>query len=82
MAGFRKNWVSKAMLYLAFHFPFRQLKVSKLFGTVPETNVKAHESNLRLGFRDECLVEGVCIVVKWVVCILCQCWSLSVSGST
>lgn len=59
MAGFRKNWVSKAILYLAFHFPFRQLKVSKLFGTVPETNVKAHESNLRLGFRDECLVEGV-----------------------
>jgi hypothetical protein len=59
MAGFRRNWVSKAMLYLAFDFPFRQLKVKKLFGTVPESNIEAYESNLRLGFREEYLVKDV-----------------------
>ena len=59
MAGFRKNWVSKAMLYLAFHFPFQQLKVKKLFGTVPERNVAARNSNLRLGFKVEYMTEDV-----------------------
>lgn len=59
MAGFRKNWVSKAMLYLAFHFPFQQLKVGKLFGMVPERNVVARNSNLKLGFKIEYMTEGV-----------------------
>jgi hypothetical protein len=59
MAGFRKNWVSKSMLYLAFHFPFRQLKVKKLFGMVPERNVDARNSDLRLGFKIEYMTEGV-----------------------
>ena len=59
MAGFRKNWVSKAMLYLAFHFPFRQLKVKKLFGTVPERNIEARNNDLKLGFKIEYMVESV-----------------------
>ena len=59
MAGFRKNWVSKAMLYLAFHFPFRQLKVKKLFGMVPERNVEARISDLKLGFKIEYLTHDV-----------------------
>jgi hypothetical protein len=59
MAGFRPNWVSKSMLYLAFHFPFQQLKVKKLFGAVPERNVAARNSNTRLGFKIEYMTEDV-----------------------
>ena len=59
MAGFRKNWVSKSMLYLAFHYPFQQLGVKKLFGLVPERNHVARNSNLRLGFIVEYLAEDV-----------------------
>ena len=59
MAGLRKNWVSKSMLYLAFHFPFKQLKVKKLFGMVPERNVEARNSDLRLGFKIEYTTDDV-----------------------
>jgi hypothetical protein len=59
MAGFRKNWVSKSMVYLAFNYPFQQLKVGKLFGLVPERNYLARNANLRLGFKMEYLAEGV-----------------------
>ena len=59
MAGFRKNWVSKSMLYLAFHFPFRQLKVKKLFGMVPERNVEARNNDLHLGFKIEYMIDDV-----------------------
>ena len=59
MAGFRKNWVSKAMVYLAFDYPFNQLRVKKLFGTVPERNIDARNSDLHLGFKIEYLTHDV-----------------------
>ena len=59
MAGFHPQWVSKGMIYLAFDYPFRQLKVNKLFGTVPERNVKARDNDLHLGFKIEYLIEDV-----------------------
>jgi hypothetical protein len=59
MAGFCKNWVSKAMVYLAFDYPFNQLKVKKLFGQVPERNVVARNNDLHLGFKIEYLAEDV-----------------------
>lgn len=59
MAGFRKNWVSRPMIYLAFDYPFRQLKVNKLMGTVPERNVRARDNDLHLGFKIEHLSPDV-----------------------
>jgi hypothetical protein len=59
MAGFRKNWVSRGMVYLAFDYPFRQLKVNKLMGTVPERNFVARNNNLHLGFTIEHLSPDV-----------------------
>lgn len=59
MAGFRKNWVSKSMLYLAFNYPFVQLNVKKLVGLVPEWNYRARNSNLRLGFQIEYKVDDI-----------------------
>jgi hypothetical protein len=47
------------MLYLAFDYPFRQLKVQKIFGLVPERNHAARNFDLKLGFKIEYLAEGV-----------------------
>lgn len=59
VAGFRKGWANKALLYLTFDYPFRQLKVGKLFGLVPERNVRARNFNLHVGFQIEYLAHGV-----------------------
>lgn len=59
MAGFDPHWVNRAMIYLAFDYPFNQLKVKKLIGLVPESNVRARNANLKLGFKAEYLIEDV-----------------------
>jgi hypothetical protein len=59
MAGFQRNWVNKAILYLAFNYPFVQLGVKKLFGMVPERNVAARNNDLHLGFKIEYLTHDV-----------------------
>lgn len=59
MAGFDPHWVNRAMLYLAFDYPFRQLKVKKLIGLVPESNERARIANLKLGFKIEYLIADV-----------------------
>ena len=59
MAGFDPHWVNKAMVYLAFDYPFNQLKVKKLIGMVPERNVKSRNNTLHLGFKIEYLMEDV-----------------------
>lgn len=59
MAGFHPQWVNKAMVYLAFDYPFNQLKVRKLFGNVPEWNIKSRNNTLHLGFKVEYLVPDV-----------------------
>jgi len=59
LAGFRPNWVSKALLYLGFHYPFVELGVKKVFGLVPESNVTARNVNLHLGFKIEILLADV-----------------------
>ena len=59
MAGFDPHWVNRAMIYLAFDYPFNQLKVKKLIGLVPESNVRARNANLKLGFKIEHLIEDV-----------------------
>ena len=58
-ACFNKRAVSKAMMYLAFHYPFEQLKVKKIFGLVPERNVSARNFDLKLGFKIEYLTDDV-----------------------
>jgi hypothetical protein len=59
VAGFCKNWMSKALLYLTFHYPFRQLKIKKLIGLVPEWNVVSRNLSLRMGFRIEYTIYDV-----------------------
>jgi hypothetical protein len=59
MAGFQRNWVNKAIIYLAFNYPFVQLGVNKLFGLVPERNTVSRNNTLHLGFKVEYLTPDV-----------------------
>lgn len=68
MAGFRPDWANRDMLWVAFDYPFNQLGCKKLFGQVPESNPKALEIDLKLGFKiiakiDDVFPDGALIVV-------------------
>lgn len=59
MAGFAERWANRDMLWAAFHYPFEQLKVERVFGQVPETNTTALEINRKLGFKEVVRIPGV-----------------------
>jgi hypothetical protein len=58
-AGFAPSWVSRALIWLAFDYPFRQLDVKKVIGLTPESNVVARNTAIRFGFKIEYLVHDV-----------------------
>ena len=63
-------WLSRDMLYVIFDYPFRQLCVKRIFGQVPEDNVRAIAFNENIGFSTVARVEGVfpnnvaCLVMR------------------
>jgi len=59
VAGFRKDWVTRDLIWVCFHYPFVQLGVKRIFGQVPETNTKALEFDLRFGFKILTKIDGV-----------------------
>jgi RimJ/RimL family protein N-acetyltransferase len=59
VAGFAPNWLNRDLLWIAFSYPFDQLKVTKLFTQTPSDNRKALDFNTNLGFKDEARIEGV-----------------------
>lgn len=68
VAGFVHDWINRDMLWVAFDYPFNQLGCKKLFGQVPETNSKALEFDLKLGFKiitkiDDVFPDGALIVL-------------------
>ena len=52
-AGFDPHWLSRDMLWMAFHYPFEQLGVRKITGTIHSGNRKAILFDLKLGFTEE-----------------------------
>jgi len=56
-AGFSKTWLSPDMLWLVFHYPFCQLKVDKVCGTVPFSKQELVDFNCRLGFQVEARIK-------------------------
>lgn len=57
-ASWSRHWLSNDMLWAAFDYPFVQLKVSKVAGTVPSTDPLLVDFNKRLGFVEECRIKG------------------------
>jgi len=59
VASFDPHWLDRDMLWMAFHYPFEQLGVQKLFTQTPSNNLKALDFNRKLGFKDEARIAGV-----------------------
>lgn len=67
-AGFVPNWATREILWMMFDYPFNQLGCKKVFGQVPETNTRALEIDLRLGFKivakiEDVFPDGACYVL-------------------
>lgn len=68
-AGFEPNWATRDFLWVLFDYPFNQLGCRKVFGQVPETNTRALEIDLKLGFKivakiDDVFPDGACLVLS------------------
>lgn len=68
MAGFKPNWASRDLIWMVFHYAFVQLDCRKVFGQVNETNARALEIDLKLGFKivakiDGAFPDGACLVL-------------------
>jgi RimJ/RimL family protein N-acetyltransferase len=59
VAGFDPRWINKDMLWITFHYPFEQLGVRKITGTIPSGNRNALLFNAKLGFVEEARVADV-----------------------
>jgi RimJ/RimL family protein N-acetyltransferase len=53
------RWIDRAILWMAFDFPFNKLGVKKIFGTIKESNRKALDFDLKLGFNLEARITDV-----------------------
>lgn len=58
-AGFHPKWISRDLLWVSFDYPFNQLGVKRIFGQVPESNTKALEFDLKIGFKVVTKIDGV-----------------------
>lgn len=56
-AGFSRTWLVGNMLWLVFDYPFNQLHVHKVAGTINSNNKELLDFNLRLGFKEEARIK-------------------------
>ncbi|MCK1742169.1 GNAT family N-acetyltransferase [Bradyrhizobium sp. 139] len=59
VAGFDPHWINRDMLWITFHYPFEQLGVQKITGTIPTGNPKAVLFNRKLGFVEEARIADI-----------------------
>lgn len=56
-AAFNKYWLGGNMLWLVFDYPFNQLKVNKVAGTIPSYREDLIAFNQKLGFKEEARIR-------------------------
>lgn len=59
VASFRRKWVSRELLWLAFDYPFSQLGVRKIFAQVMLGNEAVLRVARHVGFKQEAFVRDV-----------------------
>lgn len=59
VASFEPRWGSKRLMWACFWYPFEQLGVRKVFGTVAAHNISVLAFAMKLGFVAEALVKDV-----------------------
>jgi len=57
VASFAPNWLTRDLLWVAFHYPFVQLGCAKIITTTPSYNLKSLAINRRLGFKEEAVIK-------------------------
>jgi len=58
-ASWAARWLNRNMVFIAFDYPFRQLRVKRIFGQTPEDNQPALEFNRKCGFKVIARIKGV-----------------------
>lgn len=58
-AAWDPHWLNRDMLYVIFDYPFNQLGVKRIFGCVPEDNVRVRDFNRKFGCKDVARLEGM-----------------------
>ncbi|QIG66918.1 N-acyltransferase protein [Rhizobium phage RHph_TM3_14A] len=59
VAGFRKNWLNRDMLYIMFDYPFKQLGCRAVFLQVASNNEASLRFAKSLGFKEYVVLEDV-----------------------
>lgn len=59
VAGSDEHWITRDMLWAAFHYPFEQLGCGVIFGVVEEANTHTLEFDLKLGYRVMASLPGM-----------------------
>lgn len=67
MAGSGPGWCNLELLWVGFDYPFNQLKVERVLGTVPSTSERVLEMDKRGGWIELCRVPGVVVGGDMVV---------------
>lgn len=52
-----KRWMTREFLWYCFYYPFMELKVKRITGLVPESNLVARRFDEHLGFKLETRLE-------------------------
>lgn len=58
-AGFEPGWINNDLIWAVFHYAFVQLGCKLAFAQVPDSNEKALEFNLKLGFKKLVHIDDV-----------------------
>ena len=56
-ASFSRNWLVGNMMWIVFDYPFNQLGVRKVAGTINSSNQELLDFNRRLGFKEEARIK-------------------------
>lgn len=56
--SFAKNWMTPDLLWMFFDYPFNQLGVGVVCGTIPSSREDLVAYNKKLGFKVECAIKG------------------------
>jgi RimJ/RimL family protein N-acetyltransferase len=54
-----KRWISRALLFVVFDYPFNQLQVNKIFGEIKRSDEETLRFAFKVGFKAEAGLEGV-----------------------
>ena len=58
-AGFYQNWLTPTLLRTICDYAYNTLCVSKIVGIIPACSSKGLSLSRRLGFREECIIDGM-----------------------